>query len=201
MGKISTGFSMSLDGFVAGPNDDITQVFKWMYSGDKDVTLSKGDSDLELKVSEESSEIFERATTTIGALIAGRHLFDITNGWGGRHPIGCPVVVVTHNVPKDWVDKPGEVPFTFVTDGLESAIAKARAIAGDKDIAIASTTLVQQALKANLLDEIHIDLTPFLLYSGVRLFDNLGGLEPTELEITKVNPAPGVTHITYRVIK
>jgi dihydrofolate reductase len=104
---------------------------------------------------------------------------------------------VTHRAPPEWV-KEGW-PFTFVTDGVESAIEQAKAIAGDKSVVVASTTIVQQCLRARLLDEIHIDLVPFLLGAGIRLFDHLDS--PIELESTEVTESTGVTHLTFRVAK
>ena len=199
MGKVATGFSMSLDGFVAGPNDDVTQVFAWMSRGDTKVEASTGDHEIDLKMSEESAEMFEEGVQALGALVAGRHLFDITGGWGGKHPANVPVVVVTHHVPQEWVDRPGS-PFTFVTDGVESAIRKAQEIAGDKTVAIASPTILQQALKLGLVDEIHIDMAHYLLGDGVSMFDHLG-IAPVELEATRIIQAPGVTHMDFRILK
>ncbi|QBD75508.1 deaminase [Ktedonosporobacter rubrisoli] len=197
MGKIATEFSMSLDGFVAGPNDEVEQVFKWMMSGDTEITAVKGDGDIELKVPEESASIFEEDYKRFGVIVAGRRIFDMTHGWGGKHPMDVPIIVVTHQPPPEWC-KP-EWPVTFVHDGLESALALARKIAGEKDVAIASTTLVQQCLKAGWLDEILVDLVPFLLGKGVRLFAELDA--PLEMEIASVVPSKGVTHITYRINK
>jgi len=199
MGKVSTGFSMSLDGFIAGPNDDVTQVFAWMSRGSNEVKVSTGDHDIDLKMSEQSAEMFEELPQMIGALVSGRHLFDITGGWGGKHPLNVPIVVVTHHPPQEWVDKPGS-PFTFVTDGVESAIRKAQEIAGDKTVAIASSTILQQALKLGLVDELHIDLVHYLVGDGVSLFDHLG-ISPIELEATSIIQAPGVTHMDFRLIK
>ncbi len=199
MGSITTGFSMSLDGYVAGPNDDETQIFKWYSMGDTEMTMKAGDHDIETKISDESAEMLENAMTSNGVLIAGRHLFDITDGWGGRHPINLPVVVVTHHVPQEWIDRHPGAPFTFVTDGIERALAKARQIAGDKDIVIASTTIVQQVHKLGLLDYVHIDLVPFFLGKGVKLFDQLD--KPLELKLLNSVQAPGVTHMDFQVIK
>ena len=195
MGKITTGFSMSLDGYVAGPNEDVSQVFKWMMTGNTDVTVPRGEGEMELKMPEESVEMFEGHKQN-GALVSGRRLFELTQGWGGRHPLDVPIVVVTHRAAPAWVKQ--DWPVTFV-DNLEDALEKARALAGDKNVAVASTTLVQQCLRAGLLDEIHIDLTPFLLGAGVKLFDTLDA--PIELESTEVINATGVIHLTYRVIK
>ena len=198
MGTVGTGFSMSLDGFVAGPDDDVQRLFAWMFRGNTDLEWASGDGEFGLKVSPESAELFEDAARTTGALVAGRRLFDIAGAWGGKHPLNVPVFVVTHSVPHEWV-KPGS-PFTFVTGGVESAIEQAQTVAGDKRVAVASPTIVQQCLKLGLLDEIHIDLVPVLLGAGIRLFDHLE-LAPIDLEITRVIEAPGVTHLRFRVRK
>lgn len=198
MGKVGTGFSMSLDGFIAGPNDDIQRLFAWMFKGDTDLEQSSGDEDLSLKVSSESAELIEQATKTTGALVAGRRLFDVAGAWGGKHPMDVPVIVVTHTIPQEWV-KEGS-PFTFVTDGVESAVEKARQIAGDKDVVVASASIVQQCIKLGLLDNIHIDLVPILLGDGIRLFDHLGPV-PIELESTSVIKTPDVTHLDFRIVK
>ena len=109
-----------------------------------------------------------------------------------------PCFVVTHRVPPAW-DKPGS-PFIFVTDGVESAIRQAQQVAGNKNVAIATASILQQALKAGLVDELYLEQVPFLLGGGVRLFDNLGG-QPIELERFNVVAAPGVTHLRFRVVK
>lgn len=199
MGKISTGFSMSLDGYVAGPNDEVDRVFQWMSMGTTDLSLTSGEDALDLKVSDESAGMFEEMMQTTGALIAGRHLFNITGGWGGRHPMNVPMVILTHNPPQEWLDR-ADSPFTFVTDGIESAIAAAQKIAGEKTVVIASPTLVQQAMNLGLLEEIHIDLVHVLLGSGKALFANLN-IQPTNLKQTSLVQAPGVTHITYDVVR
>ena len=198
MGTLGTGFSMSLDGFVAGPNDDVQRLFAWMYRGDTDFEWASGDRDFGLKVSAQSAEMFEEAARTTGALVAGRRLFDLAGAWGGKHPLDVPVFVVTHTVPEEWA-RPGS-PFTFVTDGVASAVEQAQHVAGDKRVAVASPTIVRQCLQLGLLDEIHIDLVPVLLGDGIRLFDHLE-IAPIELECTRVIEAPGVTHLTFRVIK
>jgi len=112
--------------------------------------------------------------------------------------MGAPVVVVTHRPPPEWVKE--EWPVTFVTDGLESAIEQAKVIAGSKKVVVASATIVQQCLNAGLLDEIHIDLVPFLLGDGVRLFEHLK-VAPVALEDPQVSIGTGVTHLTYRIKK
>ncbi len=197
-GKVTTGFSMSLDGFVAGPNEDFQQLFAWMTSGDTDYTLTIGNREQKLKIAEESVERLDDAINTTGALVSGRRLYELTNGWGGHHPVGAPVVVVTHRPPPEWVKE--QWPVTFVTDGVQSAIEQAKVIAGEKSVVVASATIVQQCLNAGLLDEIHIDLVPFLLGDGVRLFEHLKGA-PVALEDPQVSIGKGVTHLTYRIKK
>ena len=197
-GKVTTGFSMSLDGFIAGPNEDFQQLFAWMTSGDTEYTLTIGEKEQKLKIAAESVERFDDALNTTGALVAGRRLYELTNGWGGHHPVGAPVVVVTHRPRPEWVRE--EWPVTFVTDGLESALEQAQVIAGGKKVVVASATIVQQCLNAGLLDEIHIDLVPFLLGDGVRLFEHLK-VAPVALEDPQVSIGTGVTHLTYRIKK
>jgi dihydrofolate reductase len=204
MGKVTCGFSMSLDGFVAGPNDTPElplgeggdRLFKWYFSGNTEGELPMGEG--VLKMSRESAEMVKEASQQAGVLVTARRTFDIANAWGGRHPMDVPIVVLTHHVPQEWV-KEGSV-FTFVTDGVESAIAAAQRIAGDKDVVVGAPSVVQQCLEEGLLDEIHIDLVPVLLFYGVRLFDKLG-IKPVDLELVEGNGGPGVIHLTYRVVK
>ena len=198
MGTIAAGFSMSLDGFIAGPDDDTGRVFAWMFSGDTDLRVTIGEEDMDLKMSSEHADEYQEMTRGTGAIVSGRRMFDVAGAWGGKHPMDVPVVVVTHNVPQEWV-KEGS-PFTFVTDGVESAIEKAKEIAGDKNIGVGGADITRQCLKLGLLDEIHIDLVPVLLGQGVRLFEYLG-IEPIELEQTGVSQSPGVTHLSFRVVK
>ena len=198
MGTVGAGFSMSVDGFIAGPDGDTSRLFAWMFAGDIDVNLSAGDRDYELKVSEESAGQFEDMAHGTGAIVSGRGMFDMAGAWGGKHPMNVPVFVVTHTIPQEW-NKPG-MPFTFVTDGVESAVAQAKAVAGNKSVGVGGADLMRQCLKAGLLDEIGIDLVPVLLGRGVRLFEYLG-IEPIELEATRVVRTPSVTHLSFRVVK
>ncbi|MGI8911391.1 MAG: dihydrofolate reductase family protein [Rubrobacteraceae bacterium] len=205
MGEVATGLTMSLDGFIAGPNDGPGQplgeggmrLFDWYSSGDTDYEMPG--TGMVFRVSSASAELLREAHSKMGAFVTGRRTFDITNGWGGSPPLGVPTFVVTHTVPQDWVYEGS--PFTFVTDGVESAIEQAKAVAGDKDIvAVGAASIAQQCIRAGLLDEIHIDLVPVLLGRGVRLFDHLGDGQ-VELERTRIVEAPGVTHMTFRVVK
>jgi len=203
MSKVVFNMTVSLDGFVAGPNDNPDNglgdggdaLFNWYFSGDTEVPISDGQ--MVLKVSSQSAEILKESFKTYGAGVWGRKTFDIARAWGG-HPPGSPALIVTHNVPKEWVYEGS--PFTFVTDGVESAIHQAKEAAGDKDVVVCTASILQQCLNLGLVDEIHIDVAPLLLGRGVRLFDHLN-IEPVQLERIRVVAAPGVTHIGFRVLK
>ena len=203
MRKVIFNITMSLDGFVSGPNDGPEnglgdggdRLFEWYFSGDTEVPISDGR--MVLKVSAQSAKLLKEAFATYGAGVWGRRTFDIAQAWSG-HPPGTPAFIVTHTVPQEWV-KEGS-PFTFVTDGVESAIRQAKEAAGDKDVVIATPSILQQALKAKLVDEIYVDVAPVLLGSGVRLFDHL---ETKQFELERIHAieAPGVTHLGFRVVK
>jgi len=200
------GLTMSLDGFIAGPNDGPEhplgeggmRLFDWYSSGDTDLVVPSGG--MTFKVSSASADLLREVFAECGALVTGRRTFDITNGWGGRHPIGedIPIFVVTHSIPDGW-EYEGS-PFTFVTDGVESAVEQARAAAVEKNVAVGAASIVQQCLRAGLLDEIHVSLVPVLIGGGVRLFDHLG-TEHIELERTRVIEDPDVTQMRFRVIR
>ena len=201
MGKVVFNMTMSLDGFVAGPNDGPEnglgdggdKLFTWYFSGDTEIPISDGN--MVLKVSPQSAEILNEAFQKYGAGVWGRKTFDIAGAWGG-HPPGSPCFVVTHHIPQEWVYEGS--PFTFVTDGVESAIRQAREAAGNKDVVLCTASVLQQALQAGLVDEIHVDVAPLLLGSGVRLFDHLA--EPIDLEPLRVVQAPHILHLGFRVV-
>jgi len=204
MGKVATGLSMSLDGFIAGPNDGPGQplgeggerLFAWFSAGDTEYELPG--TEMVFRVSQQSAEMLREAHAGMGAFVTGRRTFDISNGWGGSPPLGVPTFVVTHAVPEEWVYE-GSL-FTFVTDGVESAVEKARVVAGGRIVAVGAASIAQQCIRAGILDEIHVDLAPVLLGDGVRLFEHLGA-GPVELESTRVIEGAGVTHLTFRVVK
>jgi dihydrofolate reductase len=196
MGKVIAQFTMSLDGFIAEPNDDVGRLFQWYYRGDTDFPVAGANR--VFKVSRASAELMQEQWAKIGAIVTGRRDFDVSKAWGGTSPLGVPIFIVTHQVPQEWV-KEGS-PFRFVTDGVESAVEQAKRAAGDKIVGISGSKITQQGLKAGLVDEIQIDLAHMLLGSGIRLFDNLGP-EPIELESTRVIEGAGVTHLMFRVVK
>jgi dihydrofolate reductase len=150
MGNVVAGFSTSLDGFIAGPNDSPEQplgeggerLFEWFFSGDTEFTMPSGT--MTLKLSPASAEATADVFRSTGAIVSGRRMFDVANGWGGRHPIDVPVFVVTHNPPGDW-DQEGS-PFTFVTDGVASAVEQAKKAAGDKIVGVGGANIAQQCL-------------------------------------------------------
>ena len=203
MGKVVFNMTVSLDGSVSGPNDSPDQglgeggdaLFNWYFSGDTEILLSEGTPPL--KVSKQSAALLKESVETYGAGVWGRKTFDIAHAWGG-HPPGSPAFIVTHKIPQEWVYEGS--PFTFVTDGVESAIRQAQQAAGDKAVVVCTASILQQCLNAGLMDEMHLDVAPLLLGNGVRLFDHLD-IDPINLERIRVVEAPGVTHIGFRVVK
>jgi dihydrofolate reductase len=181
MAELIANMSMSLDGYVENAAGGVDEVFAWY--GTVDPASASG-------------EYVRRAQAGIGALLCGRRLFDLAQGWGGRHPVGVPVFVVTHQAPTDWAHP--EAPFTFVTDGLASAVQQARAAAGDRDVAVASPDVVRQCLDLGLLDAVAVDLVPVLLGAGKPFFPDLGRT-PVLLDGPTVVEGAGVTHLHYRV--
>lgn len=196
MTKLIAEFTISLDGFIAGPDHDVRPIFGWYSSGDTDFQVPG--SGMVFKVSRASADLLRRDWGQIGAIVTGRRDFDVSDAWGGSSPLGVPIFIVTHTVPQEW-DKEG-TPFTFVTEGIESAIEKAKRVAGDKNIGISGSKIVQQCLKAGLLDELQLHLVPILLGTGIRLFDHLD-TNPIELERIEVIEGMGVTHLRFRVVK
>jgi len=150
-----------------------------------------------MRMTEDNADHWRGVVDMTGALVVGRKLFDLTNGWGGNHPMGRPVVVVTHQLPEGWPRD--DAPFSFVTDGIEAAVERAKALAGDKVVGVNGGTIASQCLDAGLLDEIWVDLVPVLLGGGTSYFSELRRV-PVELEgpISVVEGAD-VTHLRYRV--
>jgi dihydrofolate reductase len=202
MTKVVIDMSMSLDGFVAGPDDGKADplgrhggmhIFDWYTSGTEEV----GDPLFRPAPGANRDEV-ERVFVESGAYIFGRRTYDITDGWGGRHPVnGVPVFVLTHDPPADFPRGPSNL--AFVTDGIKSAIDQARAVAGGKDVKLGGASPCKQALAAGLSDEILIHLAPVLLGGGVRLFDALP--DGIQLEKLSVSDGPFATHLRYRVIE
>lgn len=196
MSKVIAIMSMSLDGFVADPDDGVAEVFHWYFTSG-DVELNTGGSDpMTLKMSAASAEHFRGLTSELGAVLTGRRTFDVAEGWGGNHAWG-PAFVLTHNIPAGWPRPNATVH--FVSDGVESAVKQAKAAAAGKSVGVHGADTIQQCLNAGLIDEIHVDLAAVLLGSGIRLFDHLVGT-PAVLGNPKVIAGIGVTHLRYPVI-
>lgn len=186
MGKVMFGLSMSLDGFIADKHRDVSEVFAWFASAWENFHEVVGDS-----------------LNETGAVIMGHRSFDeIDNENGWVFPDGTAPdwpVIVLQSQPREPVKK-GKTQFYFVSDSFERALAKAREVAGEKNIALHGASSVQQALKMGQLDELNLSIANVLLGEGVRLFDHLGG-EPIHLERTRVLETPDATHLSYRVVK
>ncbi len=196
MPKVTTQFTMSLDGFIADENDGVGRLLGWYRSGD--TPYSVPGTDMVFKISQVSAALLQEEWGMIGAIVTGRRDFDVSEAWGGQPPFSVPTFIVTHRVPQEWVGEGS--PFTFVTEGVASAVARAREAAGAKNVAVSGTQVVQQCLEAGLLDEIQIDLVPLLLGKGIRLFGSLDS-EPITLQNMGVIEGVGVTHLKFRVMK
>ena len=196
MTKVVAVMSMSLDGYVADASDGVAEVFDWYFSGNVEVPMPIPTPDLTFHVSAPSAEHLRGLMAEVGAFLTGRRTFEVAGGWGGQHPWDVPAFVVTHHVPDGW-PRPGST-VQFVTDGIESAVARARSAAGPKSVAVHGARTIQQCLDAGLLDEIHIDLAAVLLGAGVRLFDHVANT-PVVLGDPTVVTGVGVTHLRYPV--
>lgn len=168
MGKVLSHMTMSLDGFIADPHDQPGELFDWYAAGD--VTVPNPNEDVSFQVDDASAEVLRELTGNTGALVSGRRLFDIANGWGDNHPADAPVVVVTHRAPESAAER---WPRTTFVDGVEAAITQARQIAGDQDVTIASAAITQQALDLGLVDEVCVSLVPVLFGEGIPYFARL----------------------------
>jgi dihydrofolate reductase len=211
MSNVTCQISVSLDGFVAGPNQSLEhplgeggeRLHEWAIATAawrEHHGRGGGEHSADSKVVDEVMQ-------GVGAFIMGRKMFGGGDGpwdedwrgwWGEDPPFHAPVFVLTHH-PREPLEMQGGTSFTFVTDGIESALEQARAVAGDQDVAIAGgASAVQQYLAAGLLDELYLHIVPVVLGAGERLLENVG--DPT-LEPVKVVASPAVTHVKYRVVR
>ena len=174
MGKVKANMSMSLDGFIAGPKDH--------EKPDRELEALESLHDWMFPPRGISQEIKSEMFKNVGAVVMGRRMFDLgEEPWGDDPPFHMPVFVLTHK-PRAKLIKEGSTTFTFIMDGMESALKQAQAVAGDTDvIVVGGANVIQQFLKAGLLDEIHLHLVPVLLGEGIRLFENIG-TQPINLE-------------------
>jgi dihydrofolate reductase len=186
---------MSLDGFIAFDDNNIGDLFEWYDNGEVEI---ENEGELPpFHLTPESARYWTSWVRSLGVLVVGRELFDVTDGWHGRHPLGVPVVVLTHEPPTDW-SYPGSEDFHFVTEGIAAAIETAQRIAGERNIGVAAGTIARQALDAGLLDEIAIDLAPVIMGSGRRYF----GEDPAPMRFgdpTTIVQGRRVTHLRFPV--
>jgi dihydrofolate reductase len=204
MSRLIADISMSLDGFIAGPNDSIElglgeggeRLHEWMF----ELSGWREPHDLEGGNMGTDSDLIAEVFANRGAVLMGRRMFDLGEGpWGDNPPFHMPVFVLTHR-PRETVVKEGGTTYNFVTGGIEGALEQARAASGDKDIYLAGgANIIQQYLSAGLLDEIQVHLVPILLGGGRRLFEHIDPGQ-VELQPTRVIGSPGVTHLQYRVV-
>jgi dihydrofolate reductase len=202
MGKVHVDITVTLDGFIAGRNDglelplgeDGERIHEWVYG----LSAWREPHGLEGGETNRDSEVLEEGVVRTGAIVLGKRMYDNADGWGEEPPFHKPVFVLTHEA-REPEEKQGGTTFTYVTDGIESALEQAKAAAGDKDVAIGGgANTVQQYLHAGLVDELQLHVAPVLLGGGVRLLDGLGRME---LETVRVIDSPAVTHLQYRVVK
>lgn len=168
MGKVLSHMTMSLDGYIARPDDQVDELFEWYGAGDTSVTSLN--DDISFNVDDASAGLLRDLIENAGALIAGRHLFDLTDGWGDNHPASPRVVVVTHDPPANAAER---WPTTTFVDSVAAAVERAKEIAGDKNVAIASPSITQQALDLGLVDEVCVSLVPVLFGEGIPYFSKL----------------------------
>jgi dihydrofolate reductase len=215
MPQLRCNLTISLDGYLAGPSQSVENplgvggrhLHDWAFA----LAAFRKEHGLEGGEINASTQIIEESTANVGAVIMGRNMFGgypgpwrsdppWTGWWGDNPPYHAPVFVLTHH-PRAPLVMQGGTTFEFVTDGIEAALAQARAAAGPKDISLAGgARAFQQYLAARLIDEVNISVVPLFLKAGERLFDHLGSAE-LRLEQVRVIAAPGVTHIRYRAIK
>ncbi len=197
MTRVVTALAVSADGYIAGPDDGPGnplgdgggRLFEWYTDGDTQSRFFPG-----FKLSVASARVFDEGAASVGAIIAGRRTYEISNAWGGSGPMpGVPLFVLTHTPPEQ--PPTSDPPYTFVS-GIEAAIAQAKQRAADKVVALMGSAAVRQALARGLLDEITLHQVPVLLGGGVRLLDETAA----NLRLSSVTDAPGVTHLTYQVL-
>jgi dihydrofolate reductase len=212
MAKLRVNISMSVDGFIAGPNPSAKdplgkggeQLHEWVIK----LAAWRKPHGLEGGEANASTEVVEESLDNIGANVMGRNMFGGGPGpwgeepwdgwWGDDPPFHTPVFVLTHH-EREPLEKQGGTTFTFVTEGIESALDQAKEAADGKDVSLGGgANVIQQYVAAGLVDELQLNVVPVVLGDGTRLFDNIAGAE-VNLELVRVVAAPDVTHLKYRV--
>jgi dihydrofolate reductase len=185
MGKVIAGMAMSLDGFVNAENGSVDQLYPDF---------------------EELHDVpsFKKMIEDTGAVIMGKHTYEMADpfSWANEdYEFQTPIFVLTHTPPEKYPQGNGKLSFTFVTDGIESAVAQAKKAAGDKDVQVIGAKTIQQCLNAGLCDELAVDVMPVLVGKGLRLFENID-TDKIKLERSKVEEATSMrTSLKYKVIK
>ncbi|MDT7797420.1 MAG: hypothetical protein QOI78_853 [Actinomycetota bacterium] len=187
MGNVVVDITVSLDGFIATPDGDVTRLHRWAIAG----------GSAEDEYTDEARELFK--ADEFGAVVAGRRTFDASGAWDGNPPIPVPYVILSHDVPEKVTT--GEWSrFVFVSDGIEVAMAKAQKVADGRAVAVmGGADVIQQCLNAGLVDVVSLHVVPVLLGSGIRLFDHLVGRQ--ELELVSTRKGPETFRMHYRVVK
>jgi dihydrofolate reductase len=198
MGKTIMGAVVSLDGFIADDNDSVGPLFDWLGNGDVDWRFEG--AEFGVRTTKASADFMLGHYRNVAAVVIGRRVFDMTNGWNGIPAAGEHVFVVTHQPPTDW-EHANTAPFTFI-DGVEQAIAAAKEFAGDRDVDVAAGQIGSQALKLGLIDQVVVNQVPVVFGSGRPFFATGGLAEPLRLE----NPSTivrgdRVTHLVYDVCR
>ena len=194
MSRVVLSMSMSVDGFITGPDDGIEhglgvdgeRLHAWLSDGGVDPGSYR-------PVDTAGATVFDELMAT-GAVIVGRRTFEFAGGWAGDHHDGVPIFVFTHAAP----DEPAPGHARYVTEGIASCVAQAKAAAGGRDILLHGAATAQECLRAGLLDEMQLHLVPVLLGQGRRLFADLPP-EHVELDLVRALDGPGVQHLRYRV--
>lgn len=206
MGKVTFDISMSLDGYIAGPDDSAEEglgrggerLHEWLFG----LESWRGRHGLEGGEASRDAEVLEEAFATTGAIVMGKRMFQLGEPhWGDDPPFHMPVFVLTHEL-RGPLPKGGGTIFHFVNGGVEAAVEQAHSVAGTRDISVAGgADVIRQSLDAGLIDDFQVHIAPVLLGGGRRLFEGIAD-PPPEIETTRVVESPtGVTHIRFRVVR
>ena len=196
MARTSIFAAVSLDGFIAADDDTVGPLFDWYQNGDVAGTFS--DEDRVFHTTQATADFLQAVAPEHRRRRHRRRLFDLTNGWDGVPANGEHVFVVTHEPPTDWAYR-DTAPFTFVTDGVRSAIEQAKAFAGDRDVSVSAGQIGGQAIREGLIDQVVLNLVPAVLGSGVPFFGEGAMADPVLFEDPRIVQGKQVTHLVYDV--
>lgn len=198
MARVVIQAVVSVDGFIARPDDTVGPLFDWYFNGDTDVVARP--SGWTFPVSRSSFDHVQPFWDSIAVTVIGRHLFDTTNGWDGKPAAGEQLVVVTHRpLPEDWLDAHPDAPF-HTADSVEAGVALAKELAGDGLVAVCAGDLGGQAFSAGLVDEVAMDVAPVVLGEGVRFFGAHSGTVLLD-DADRIVQGDRVLHLHYTVTK